>query len=221
MENTRSEIASLKQLISKIELTGETRLPAEPQLAQELNITRGRLRTLLKKVEQEGLIWRHVGKGTFITPTNSPNNLPVIEDISIAEVMDARLAFEPGMTIQAALFAKSSDLKTMQSAIQSMEKSSSYSEWKRFDFEFHRAIALASHNALILALYDMLSKQIANTIGVRLNNIYQHDTPSLRVNDQHQRIYEAIATHNPEMASKIMREHLMAVRTSLFDMLDA
>lgn len=220
MEDTRSEIANLKQLISKIELTGETRLPAEPQLAQELNITRGRLRTLLKKVEQEGLIWRHVGKGTFITPTNSPDNLPVIEDISIAEVMDARLAFEPGMAIQAALFAKSSDLKTMQSAIQSMEKSASYSEWKRFDFEFHRAIALASHNALILALYDMLSKQIANTIGVRLNNIYQHDMPSLRVNDQHQRIYEAIATHNPEMASRIMREHLIAVRTSLFDMLD-
>ncbi|WP_417527994.1 FadR/GntR family transcriptional regulator [Marinomonas shanghaiensis] len=220
MEDTRSEIANLKQLISKIELTGGTRLPAEPQLAQELNITRGRLRTLLKKVEQEGLIWRHVGKGTFITPTNSPDNLPIIEDISIAEVMDARLAFEPGMAIQAALFAKSSDLKTMQSAIQSMETSANYSEWKRFDFEFHRAIALASHNALILALYDMLSKQIANTIGVRLNNIYQHDMPSLRVNDQHQRIYDAIASHDPEMASKIMREHLIAVRTSLFDMLD-
>ena len=42
------------------------RLPPERHLTDELGMTRSTLRKALDALERDGVIWRHVGKGTFI-----------------------------------------------------------------------------------------------------------------------------------------------------------
>jgi len=56
----------LKQRIDRGELPAGTRLPSEPELAAELQVSRATLREALRAMELEGLLRRRQGSGTFI-----------------------------------------------------------------------------------------------------------------------------------------------------------
>ncbi|MBU5625553.1 GntR family transcriptional regulator [Oscillibacter sp. MSJ-2] len=59
---------SLRQSIFDMDLSGGGKLPPEQDLARRLNVSRGTIRTALQDLEQEGLVLRIHGKGTFINP---------------------------------------------------------------------------------------------------------------------------------------------------------
>ena len=56
----------LKQRIDRGELPAGTRLPSEPELAAELQVSRATLREALRAMELEGLLRRRQGSGTFV-----------------------------------------------------------------------------------------------------------------------------------------------------------
>jgi GntR family transcriptional regulator len=56
----------LKQRIDRGELPAGTRLPSEPELAAELQVSRATLREALRTMELEGLLRRRQGSGTFV-----------------------------------------------------------------------------------------------------------------------------------------------------------
>jgi uncharacterized membrane protein YedE/YeeE len=86
----------LKQIIHA-EAADKTRLPSERVLAVQLHTTRAKLRTAMRQLEFEGLVWRGVGKGTFVGP--KPAHESSIKQLKLQEnpahVMRARLALEP------------------------------------------------------------------------------------------------------------------------------
>src|SRR5262245_35406825 len=56
----------LKQRIGRGELPAGTRLPSEPELAAELQVSRATLRKALRAMELEGLLRRRQGSGTYV-----------------------------------------------------------------------------------------------------------------------------------------------------------
>jgi GntR family transcriptional regulator len=56
----------LKQRIDRGQLPAGTRLPSEPELAAELQVSRATLREALRAMELEGLLRRRQGSGTFV-----------------------------------------------------------------------------------------------------------------------------------------------------------
>ena len=56
----------LREWLGDEKYTKGSKLPSERALAEELGITRPLLRKALSKLEAENLIWRHIGKGTFV-----------------------------------------------------------------------------------------------------------------------------------------------------------
>ena len=56
----------LRQRIDRGELPAGTRLPSEPELAAELQVSRATLREALRAMELEGLLRRRQGSGTFV-----------------------------------------------------------------------------------------------------------------------------------------------------------
>ena len=70
--NQDQDMTRLRAYIEALE--DETQLPPEPRLAEEVGMSRGRLRTLLKRLEAEGTIWRHVGKGCLLYTSPSPRD---------------------------------------------------------------------------------------------------------------------------------------------------
>ena len=61
------------------------KLPTERELVERLSAPRSAVRRALGQLEDEGLVIRHVGRGTFLTETAQPEGAPA--DTSPASIM--------------------------------------------------------------------------------------------------------------------------------------
>lgn len=212
------DVGKLRDYIETRAAADEQRLPPEPKLCEVLGISRGRLRTVLKRLENEGLIWRHVGKGTFIGPRQiQPDNSGLSAAISMDDLVDARLVLEPQLAAQAAIHATPADITALEHCLAEMVAADPFMHWKRLDERLHRTIAQATHNALLLMLYDTLNNQMRLNLDARIEAVYAPMAgPRQDADHEHHQLLEAIRSHNPDCAEQAMREHLRSVRTRLF-----
>ena len=217
MTDIAESIAELRRYIDALDHSSEQRLPPEPVLAERLGITRSRLRTVLKRLEADGTIWRHVGKGTFIGPRAATAVGQIAGGASAADLFDARLLIEPLLAARAATQASASEIAAMQTCIDGMRQSESFQHWKRLDERLHRMIADASHNAFLITFHDMLRAEAQQTVEARVRSVYgEPEHPRDIVENEHRAIVTAIAEHDPAEAAQAMRRHIASVRTSLF-----
>ena len=102
----------LKQRIDRGELPAGTRLPSEPELAAELQVSRATLREALRAMELEGLLRRRQGSGTFVAEhPRMANSLDVNFGVTdairaagmTAGIADGRHWVEPASAGEAAL----------------------------------------------------------------------------------------------------------------------
>lgn len=213
-----NDVARLREYVENVAKGGDMRLPPEPKLGAALGVSRGRLRTMLKRLEDEGLIWRHVGKGTFVGPRQiTADDQSVSTSISVDDVFDARLLLEPQLAGQAALHATPADLAAMDHCLAEMARSTSFLHWKRLDDRLHRLIAEATHNMLLLMLYDTLRSQMRLSLDARIEEVFGAlSSPRESVDEEHKFFLDGIRAHNPARAEQTMREHLRSVRATLF-----
>ena len=217
MTDAKDDLSRLRRLIDEIAAGEDRQVPPEPRLAELLNVSRGRVRTLLKKLEAEGVIWRHVGKGTFVGEREiDPSSTAWFEGISLGDIMDARRVLEPQLAAQAAISAHPSDIVALERCLSDMNDVSSYLQWKRLDERLHRLIAEATHNSLLLLLYDTLRIRCRSGLDSRLNEVFGRDDAPLKTNAQHVDIVSAIKSGDPDAAERTMRNHLNYVRARLF-----
>lgn len=213
-----ADYARLRTLIDACESAGEPRLPPELRLGQQLGVTRGRLRTLLRRAEDDGLIWRHVGRGTFVgMPSSARADGARAADISMDDLFDARLLIEPQLAAQAALHATAADLDAMEACLAQMAVSQMFLHWKRLDSRLHRMIAAAAHNALLLQIFDTLRAPVRGALELRLEQVFgELPGPRASADVEHRAIVQAIAAHDPARAEAAMRAHIASVRHHLF-----
>ena len=219
MSTIDDDVTRLREYIeARAGAEDDLRLPPEAKLCGALGMSRGRLRTVLKRLEGEGLIWRHVGKGTFIGQRQfQVDDASLAAAISMDDLLDARLVLEPQLAAQAAIHATPADIVALEQCLSEMKASGSFMQWKRLDERLHHAIAEATHNPLLLKLCGTMRTQMRVNLDSRIEAVYSPMTgPRQTVDDEHHQLVEAIRTHNPDRAEQAMREHLRSVRTRLF-----
>jgi DNA-binding FadR family transcriptional regulator len=197
-----------------------TRLPPERELCAELGVKRGELRKALAVLEEEGAIWRHVGKGTFIgaKPLEYAMSLSEIElRTNPAEVMRARLILEPALARDAALHASKQDIDEMVTCMERARTAESWRHYEAQDNALHRAIARAASNSLTLALFDALNAVRRAVVWAR--DRYEQDRPPDDHHSfaEHERIVAAIRERALEEAASAMRDHLRSVEDRLLN----
>lgn len=214
---TVSDLARLRSLVDETTERGEDRLPPEPRLCVALGVSRARLRTLLKKLEDEGAIWRHVGKGTFVGPRQLVEAPAFAASFSVDDILDARMVLEPQLAAQAAIHATQEDLRALSACLDEMTAAASLLQWKRLDDRLHRTIAQATHNVLLLTMYDTLRAQMKYTLDRRIEQVFGAEKgPKDDTQAQHEILVDAISGHDPASAESAMRDHLRSVRSKLF-----
>jgi DNA-binding FadR family transcriptional regulator len=192
------------------------KLPAERHLAEAFDASRTTVRLALDQLEQERLLTRRVGSGTFVNhrPVSDLDN--IADSTSPLELIEARLGIEPHMTRLAVLSATNRDIEKMTEAIEQAEAAGDNSEiWTEWDTQFHLLLAEAAHNRLILWLYQ------------HVNEIRSHDqwksmrdkvlTPAriAEYNRQHRALLGAIASRDVEGAAAMVTSHLHFARRQL------
>jgi len=203
----------LKRFIESGGYAPGDRLPAERELIDNLGITRSSLRKGLDALEREGTIWRHVGKGTFISEPTNPATFPGVDklsqEISPIQMMRARLALEPVIAREAAINASTEAMRRIIVARDSAVEASSWKAYEISDDAFHRSIAQATDNALLLSLHDHLN-QVHRTVAWR-KVIRKTDRPSREHTSfaEHNHIVDAIDVRDPMAAHNSMTKVFM------------
>ncbi len=208
----------LKTYLKEQNFELNSRLPAERILAEDLGISRTKLRSALAKLESEGRIWRHVGKGTFIG-SRPVENVYDADSVSHRttprELIEARLLVEPGLVGLAALHATKADILAMAHCIEKTRKAPDWRVYEAWNNKLHQAIAEAAHNMPLLAIFNMLNSIQQSVVWSRPRNTpfaRKHDHHSFR---EHDAIFEAIAERDAPAAEQAMRSHLESVGTGL------
>lgn len=194
------------------------RLPPERELIVTLDLSRNALRKALDTLEREGAIWRHVGKGTFISSQGSALSslAELSKQVSPVQLMRARLSLEPAIAREAAMNASAEAVARVVSARDRALNAESWDEYEAEDDIFHRAIAEATGNVLLLSLFDHLNevrRAVAWNSVVRVSQRPPRNHSSFA---EHDAITAAIEAHDHAAAHAAMRNHLGSVAARLF-----
>lgn len=222
IENMETAVLSrLRDFLATARLGEDGRLPPERELAQSLDIGRGALRKALATLQAEGLVWRHVGKGTFMgeRPMDTVADInAMVQRTNPIEVMGARIAFEPEVARCAALNATPAHIAELRSCMLKAQQAPTWRLYEQWDNRLHRAIAEASRNSLLLGLLDTLNAVRRAVTWGRLRETPIRPPPDHHSFAEHARIVEAIAERDGTGAADAMRRHLRSVESHMRDL---
>jgi GntR family transcriptional regulator, uxu operon transcriptional repressor len=204
----------LKCFIAEGALQHNARLPAERALCGQFGVSRAELRKALAVLEADGLIWRHVGRGTFVgaQPVLNLADIAYLGELaSPAQVMIARIAVEPELARLAAVFGTRNDFDAILDWTRRCRTAQDWRSYEASDNNLHRAIARATHNKLLLHLFDTLNTVRRSTVWGQWRTT-AGPGPDHFSFDQHDTIYQAITARDGAQAAEAMRNHLHEVR---------
>ena len=208
----------LRNFISRAELESDSRLPPERELCGLIGVSRGQLRSALARLEAEGQLWRHVGKGTFVgsRPIETSTDPDAIaRRTNPAEVMRARLLMEPEVASLAALNATAADIVEMRVCLKRSYGAATWRQYESWDNRLHRVIAGATQNMLLVALLDTLTAVRRAVTWGRLRPPSVRPDRSHHSFAEHESIVDAIEDRDMLRARELMRRHLESVERNL------
>jgi DNA-binding FadR family transcriptional regulator len=210
----------LKEFIEENALVPGDRLPPERELIGRLGMTRSGLRKALEALEREGLIWRHVGKGTFIAGQDEKVDIGMFSDIghqiTPVKMMRARQCIEAVIAREAAINASRQAARRIREIKERAQAAASWEEYEAQDDLFHYAIAEATDNILLLALFDQLNR-VRRAVSV--NTVIRESIKPPETHTsflEHERICAAIEARDPKAAHDAMWQHIGSVSARLF-----
>jgi DNA-binding FadR family transcriptional regulator len=215
MEQPGAEVAErVRRYISDGGFAHNDRLPPERELCRLVGVSRAELRRGLARLEADGRIWRHVGRGTFIgaRPVHNLADVAFLGQLANpAQVLDARVAIEPELARLAALHAVRADLEAIRTCARRGRAAADWRSYEAWDNNIHHAVAKATHNKLLIFLFDTLNV-VRRSIVWGQPRTTEGPPPDHASFDEHDAIAEAIAAHDPAAAAALMRDHLHSVR---------
>lgn len=221
------------------------KLPTERELERQFGIPRNKLRKVLKRLEADGKITRHVGRGSFVSehgpiersaPISTravprPISAPVAADIpaplaanlteriqgaSPNDIMEIRMMIEPAAAELAAVRATAADLLRIEHAHEQSKMAADIREFEYWDGQLHLEIVLAAKNELLSGIYEAVNSARMQPEWEKMKQ--RSATPARRENykDQHGDLVEALLDRDAKRAKQISVEHLVVVRRSFF-----
>lgn len=213
-------VAALKDFIAENKYGPGDRLPPERELIGQLGVTRNVLRKALDALERDRVIWRHVGKGTFVAGQEDGLDIGALAEIghqiTPVKMMRARQCIEAVIAREAAINASRKAVQKIRLAKDRARAAASWEEYERQDDQFHHAIAEATDNILLLAVFDQLNKVrravAVSTVIRETERPPEHHTSFA----EHDRICAAIENRDPKAAHDAMWQHISSVSARLF-----
>ncbi len=207
-------VQQIKALIFRGQLAPGDQLPSEKDLTEQFGLSRITIRDALRVLESEGLIEIRVGArgGAFVARpstrrvSESLTTLLRLQQITIRELIEARLVVEPIVASLAAKRATARDIAQMKQAVENARTARNAGD-PRFmphSVAFHLALAEAAKNQVLLSTVDSFRTPFLEVLAT----LPEKEMAERAIAD-HQQILDAITARNSKRAQRVMHEHLV------------
>jgi GntR family transcriptional regulator, galactonate operon transcriptional repressor len=168
--------AMIGQRIVSGEWSAGGALPTEADLSRELKVSRASLREAIKLLAGKGLIRSTPRRGTIVQPPATWNRLdPDVllwqasegpSTLFVRDLFELRRMIEPAAAALAATRADEEDRRAIAEAFAAMETAPDVQTSIEADLAFHRAIVLATGNALLASFSPAIEASLAVSFRV-------------------------------------------------------
>ena len=191
-------VGRLRQQITSGSWAVGTRIPAEPELTELIGVGRNTIREAVQSLVHAGMLERRQGSGTFVISNSELGNAMgrQIAGAHQQDVLEVRRSLEVEAARLAALRRTEdqvAELRSLRDTRASAYASGELDRMVEADLVLHRTIAIASHNPVLLALYENLQDAISENIRFNFEHPAHDD-------DSHHALVEAVAAGDPKAA---------------------
>lgn len=196
------------------------KLPAERELAEMLQVSRGSLRDAIRTLELMGLVEPRQGEGTVVCDPSAKSLINPLATVLfrqrelIGDLLEFRRMIEPTLAGRAAQNASDEELAYMEEILRRQKEKVSQGKLAiEEDSEFHYAIAQAAGNSVVLKVLDAFMDLLRETRerSLQLEGRLQKSFVG------HRRILDTIRKHDIRAAEKAMRQHIDEVEGIVLD----
>jgi DNA-binding FadR family transcriptional regulator len=216
--DSNSVSAALRRQILNGEYLHDERLPAERTLADQFSCSRGTVRAAMERLEEQQLIERRVGSGTYVSYRGRADDVDIANLTSPLELIDVRLGIEPQIARLAVANASARDIARLEKSLIAVElctESSDPESFTRADETFHLTLAECSGNALMLWVYKHINDVRSHRQWSAMKDKILKPARVRKYNQQHRALFEAIAHRDVDAATEVTWAHLDMARRDL------
>ncbi len=213
-DGTRRVVEFVRSLIGNGALGPGRRLPSERDLAVQIGVSRPTVRAGLGALSAMGVAKTRHGSGTYISETpllqsEALNFLAALYGFTREEMFEARRVLEVAAAGFAADRATGEQLAEIAEEVAGVYASIDDAQaFLVHDTRFHRAVAAACGNPIMVALVEMVS---ALSYDRRRATAKRATRRKMRAAAElHRRIYQAIRSRERDRARQLMNEHLLS-----------
>jgi DNA-binding FadR family transcriptional regulator len=207
----------IEEMIHEGRYSPGDQLPAEREIMGELGVGRSAVREAMLSLQRMGLVTLSSGERARVTaPTakvlvgelSGAARLLLAQDGGVERFQEARALFEIGLVRLAAQRASADDLATLRATLEANRASiGDHAKFMTTDVAFHYAIATIPGNAIFTSLYNAVVEWLTE----QRETSGRASGAGEAAYAAHERIYQAIAAHDPVAAEAAMQDHLDAV----------
>ncbi|MBC7436199.1 MAG: FadR family transcriptional regulator [Bdellovibrionales bacterium] len=216
-------VDSLAASIRNGQIQRGEKLPTEAEIMSRFDVSRTVVREALSKLQASGLVETRHGIGTFVIQQREAGNFKIADaDFStvadVISVLELRISLETEAAGLAAQRRTPAHLANMEAWLKAFRDTiTEDSDAVPSDFQFHMEVARATGNRHFADLMTYLGTMIIPRTRVNTPQQAPEGRVSylLRVNEEHESIFNAIRNQDAEAARAAMRTHLSNSRERL------
>jgi GntR family transcriptional repressor for pyruvate dehydrogenase complex len=194
------------------------RLPAIMEMARRFGVGHPTVREALKKLQTMGVVEIRHGSGVYVSRSHdvlmlaTPDYTGTVTRKLLLDLIEARMPIEMHSTGRAASNATDEHLREMRKLLTTAGQNLDNDDvLNKVNMAFHRQIALASDNAVLTQLLDVLQELFTEDQRLILGIFGSRQ----RDHDEHLAILDALEKRDGELAVGRMRTHLEGVRDAV------
>jgi len=193
------------------------RLPSERELSDELGVSRPVVREAIIVLESRGFVQTRHGAGVFVQSDLAAANTTALDaDAGPFEVVEARRLLEGEIAGLAAGIASDRQIAELQRLVDRMgDMSLDEDVREKADRTFHIALARITENDVLVGIVEMLWDLRYKSPLCEYFFRRAREAGMAPAVDEHEKVLEALKSHDAEAARRAMRDHLTRVTENL------
>jgi len=195
------------------------RIPTEKTLISQFSAARNTVRKALAKLERDGIIVRHVGRGTFVRDESTDNNadLTAWSEASPAEINETRILLEPAVAELAVARATQSDIAHTQKCFDNTLTAKSLEDYEFWDAELHASIVKATKNNMLINIYQSIHKARQRMEWHELKRLSLDQERREKYSHEHALIVDALSKRDAAALRHALKAHLKSVSHNMLN----